>query len=172
MVDRPGQQAFPDCCTRELVGWSLELRCRDDEAIACVEAAVMDRGVRPGQLTLGTDNGSQFTSRDSAATCRPAGSPTAGAATAIQSRKHSSSPGSDSSRNAWRGGLSGSRWTRRERRSPHTSPRTSIGPTPGWPTARPSRSPRPGGPTPTCYKPPRPDPSTPTGSTSRRRSRW
>ena len=24
----------------------------------------MDRGVRPGQLTLGTDNGSQFTSRD------------------------------------------------------------------------------------------------------------
>jgi putative transposase len=56
--------AIIDCCTRELVGWSLELRCRDDEAIACVEAAVMDRGVRPGQLTLGTDNGSQFTSRD------------------------------------------------------------------------------------------------------------
>jgi hypothetical protein len=51
--------AIIDCCTRELVGWSLELRCRDDEAIACVEAAVMDRGVRPGQLTLGTDNGSQ-----------------------------------------------------------------------------------------------------------------
>jgi putative transposase len=47
--------AIIDCCTRELVGWSLELRCRDDEAIACVEAAVMDRGVRPGQLTLGTD---------------------------------------------------------------------------------------------------------------------
>jgi putative transposase len=35
-----------------------------DEAIACVEAAVVARGVRPGQLTLGTDNGSQFTSRD------------------------------------------------------------------------------------------------------------
>jgi Integrase core domain/HTH-like domain len=44
--------AIIDCCTRELVGWSLELRCRDDEAIACVEAAVMDRGVQPGRLTL------------------------------------------------------------------------------------------------------------------------
>src|SRR4029453_6230395 len=55
--------AILDCCPRELVGWSLELRCRDDEAIACVEAAVLARSVRPGLLTLGTDNGSQFTSR-------------------------------------------------------------------------------------------------------------
>ena len=47
--------AIIDCCTRELVGWSLELRCRDDEAIACVEAAVLARSVRPGLLTLGTD---------------------------------------------------------------------------------------------------------------------
>ena len=36
----------------------------DEEAIACVEAAVLARGIQPGQLTLGTDNGSQFTSRD------------------------------------------------------------------------------------------------------------
>jgi putative transposase len=56
--------AIIDCCTREITGWSLELCCRDDEAIACVEAAVWARGFRPGQLTLGTDNGSQFTSRD------------------------------------------------------------------------------------------------------------
>ena len=35
-----------------------------DEAIACVEAAVLARNIQPGQLTLGTDNGSQFTSRD------------------------------------------------------------------------------------------------------------
>jgi putative transposase len=56
--------AIIDCCTRELVGWSLELRCRDDEAIACVEAALLVRGIQPGHLTLGTDNGSQFTSRD------------------------------------------------------------------------------------------------------------
>jgi transposase InsO family protein len=56
--------AIIDCCSREITGWSLELRCRDDEAIACVEAAVSARGIHPGQLTLGTDNGSQFTSRD------------------------------------------------------------------------------------------------------------
>jgi putative transposase len=53
-----------DCCTREVAGWSLELRCRDDEAIDVVEKAILDRGVTPGVLTLGTDNGSQFTSRD------------------------------------------------------------------------------------------------------------
>jgi putative transposase len=56
--------AIVDCCTREITSWSLELRCRDDEAIACVEAAVLARNIQPGQLTLGTDNGSQFTSRD------------------------------------------------------------------------------------------------------------
>jgi putative transposase len=31
--------AIIDCCTREIVGWSLELRCRADEAIALVEHA-------------------------------------------------------------------------------------------------------------------------------------
>jgi len=56
--------AIVDCCTREIAGWSLELRCRDDEAIDVVDAAVTARGVRPGELTLGSDNGSQFTSRD------------------------------------------------------------------------------------------------------------
>jgi len=53
-----------DCCTREVAGWSLELRCRDDEAIDVVERAICERRVTPGVLTLGTDNGSQFTSRD------------------------------------------------------------------------------------------------------------
>ena len=56
--------AIIDCCTREITGWNLELRCRDDEAIDIVETAVLTRGVRPGVLTLGSDNGSQFTSRD------------------------------------------------------------------------------------------------------------
>lgn len=56
--------AIVDCRTREIAGWSLDLRCRDDEAIAVVEEAVVHRSVRPGTLTLGTDNGSQFTSRD------------------------------------------------------------------------------------------------------------
>lgn len=52
-----------DCCTREIVGWSLELRCRTDEAIGLVDAAVAARSIEPGTLTLGTDNGSAFTSR-------------------------------------------------------------------------------------------------------------
>jgi putative transposase len=56
--------AIVDCCTREIPGWSLDLRCRDDEAIACVEAALVQRSVPPDRLTLGSDNGSQFTSRD------------------------------------------------------------------------------------------------------------
>lgn len=53
-----------DCCTREVPAWTLDLRTRSAEAIGCVEAGLLERAVRPGVLTLGTDNGSQFTSRD------------------------------------------------------------------------------------------------------------
>jgi putative transposase len=52
-----------DCCTREITGWALDVRCRKDEAIAVIEQAVADRDIRPGMLTLGTDNGSAYTSR-------------------------------------------------------------------------------------------------------------
>ena len=52
-----------DCCTREMVGWSIELRCRTDEAIDLVDHAVVARQIEPGRLTLGTDNGSAYTSR-------------------------------------------------------------------------------------------------------------
>jgi putative transposase len=52
-----------DCCTREITGWSLELRCRQQEAFAVVEAAAFEREIVPQQLTLGTDNGSAYTSR-------------------------------------------------------------------------------------------------------------
>src|SRR3954452_23190752 len=62
-----------DCCTREIVGWTLELRCRTDEAIALLDAAVAARGIEPGSLTLGTDNGSAFTSRPLPARPPPAG---------------------------------------------------------------------------------------------------
>jgi putative transposase len=55
--------AIIDCCTREIVGWSLELRCRTDEAIELVDRALAARENEPGWLTLGTDNGSAFTSR-------------------------------------------------------------------------------------------------------------
>lgn len=55
--------AIIDCCTREIVAWSLELRCRADEAIAVVEQAAAVHGIQPGELTLGSDNGSAFTAR-------------------------------------------------------------------------------------------------------------
>jgi putative transposase len=55
--------AIIDCCTREIVAWQLELRCRADEAISVVDRAVADYAILPGELTLGSDNGSAFTAR-------------------------------------------------------------------------------------------------------------
>jgi len=55
--------AIIDCCTREIVAWELSLRCRADEAIALVERAAAEHGIEPGELTLGSDNGSAFTAR-------------------------------------------------------------------------------------------------------------
>ena len=55
--------AIIDCCSREIVGWSLELRCRADEAIAVVEQAAAAHGIQAGELVLGSDNGSAFTAR-------------------------------------------------------------------------------------------------------------
>jgi putative transposase len=55
--------AIVDCLTREIVGWELSLRCRAVEAIAVIEGAVLEQGILPGTLTLGTDNGSAFTAR-------------------------------------------------------------------------------------------------------------
>jgi putative transposase len=55
--------AIIDCCTREIVGWGLEVRCRAIEAVAVVERAVVEQGITSGMLTLGTDNGSAFTAR-------------------------------------------------------------------------------------------------------------
>jgi len=55
--------AIIDCCTREIVGWDLSLRCRAAEAIAVIERAVGEQAITAGTLTLGTDNGSAFTAR-------------------------------------------------------------------------------------------------------------
>jgi putative transposase len=55
--------AIIDCCTREIVGWELSLRCRAVEAIAVIERAVFEQDIAAGTLTLGTDNGSAFTAR-------------------------------------------------------------------------------------------------------------
>jgi len=52
-----------DCCTREIAAWALDVRCRAAEAIAVVEAGVASRGIEPDQLTLGSDNGTAYTSR-------------------------------------------------------------------------------------------------------------
>lgn len=55
--------AMIDCCTREIVGWQLELRCRTQEAITTIERAAAAHGIDAGELTLGSDNGSAFTAR-------------------------------------------------------------------------------------------------------------
>jgi len=52
-----------DCCTREIVAWHLQTRCRAKEAIGLIERAAAERAIAPGTLTLGTDNGSAFTAR-------------------------------------------------------------------------------------------------------------
>jgi putative transposase len=44
-----------DCCTREITGWALDIRCRAPEAIAVIEQATAKRTIAPGRLTLGTD---------------------------------------------------------------------------------------------------------------------
>ena len=54
-----------DCCTREIVGWDLSLRCRTEEALTALNRAVLEVlpfGSRGAGLTLTTDNGTQFTS--------------------------------------------------------------------------------------------------------------
>jgi putative transposase len=64
--------AIIDCCTREIVAWALETRCRAQEALAVFEAAIAASGFVPDELqvgeqaerlTLGTDNGPAFTAR-------------------------------------------------------------------------------------------------------------
>jgi putative transposase len=47
-----------------LVGvWQLELRCRAEEAIQLIDRAAALHGIEPGELVLGSDNGSAFTAR-------------------------------------------------------------------------------------------------------------
>jgi len=55
--------AIIDWCTREIVAWQLELRCRAIEAERLVIRAVATYAIQPGELTLGSDNGSAFTAR-------------------------------------------------------------------------------------------------------------
>ena len=104
--------AIIDCCTREIVGWDLTVRCRAHEAIAVIEQAVADHGVRPGQLTLGTETAPRSPPERPDSCSPPSGSPTAAAATATPRARRSSSPGSATSRNAASGATSSKPSTR------------------------------------------------------------
>ena len=55
--------AIIDCCTREITGCRLDVRCRAHEASAVALGAIRERRIEPGQLTLGTDNGTAFSSK-------------------------------------------------------------------------------------------------------------
>lgn len=55
--------AIIDCCTREIVAWQLELRCRAIEAEQLIVRAAATYAIEPGELVLGSDNGSAFTAR-------------------------------------------------------------------------------------------------------------
>ena len=53
--------------------WALDLRCRKEEALAVVERGVGAHGIEPDLLTLGTDNGTAYTSRGFRARLREIG---------------------------------------------------------------------------------------------------
>ena len=55
--------AIIDCCTREIPAWGLDLRCRAQEAIAVIARAASAHAIEPAELTLGSDNGTAYTSR-------------------------------------------------------------------------------------------------------------
>ena len=137
-----------DCCTREVACWRVDLRTRSEEAIACIEQGLLTRAVPPGRLTLGTDNGSQFTSRDfrkhlsaRGVTHRRGGYRDPESQAFIESWF-----GQFKKRCAWR-----AEWETIEharRRSPTTSSTTTTDPTPGSATAPRTKSPPPGDPHP------------------------
>jgi putative transposase len=52
-----------DCCTREIPAWGLDIRCRAQEALAVVRRGIAAHSIPPGELPLGTDNGTAYTSR-------------------------------------------------------------------------------------------------------------
>ncbi len=86
-----------DCCTGEIVGWSLELRCRSEAAPALVDTAVAAGGIEPAALTLPS---AATMARPSPAAASAPGSPNmesgGAAATATPNRRHSSKAGSES----------------------------------------------------------------------------
>ena len=86
-----------DCCTREICGWALDVRCRAAEATAVIAQAIAERAVAPGTLTLGSDNGTAFTSRAFRAHLLEHGITHRRGATATPRARRSSRAGSPSS---------------------------------------------------------------------------
>jgi len=133
-----------DCCTREITAWSLEVRCRAQEAIAVIDEAVGDRGARAEP-----SRSAQTTAPPSRAARSGRGSPSTGsftvaAATATLRARPSSSRGSESSSSAASGERSSRPSTRPAKRSGATSTTTTTGPIKAWPTARRAKSRPPG----------------------------
>ena len=109
--------AIIDCCTREITVWTLDLRARTKEAVACLDHALAQRAIARSAPT---------TARNSPADASAAISPTVAsrtnvAATATPNPRPSSSRGSASSRNGSPGAPNGKPSTTPERRSPPTS---------------------------------------------------
>jgi putative transposase len=133
-----------DCCTREITGWALDIRCRAAEAITVIEQAVAERGMRPGGLTLGSDNGTAFTSRAFRVRLAERGIVHRRGGYRDPESRRSSRAGSPSSSSAASGARSSRRSTTPAPRSTPTSAATTTDPTRGSPTARRARSPPPG----------------------------
>jgi putative transposase len=136
--------AIIDCCTREIVGWSLELRCRTDEAIELVDGAVTHHGIPAETMTLGTDNGSAFTSRRFKTRLAELGVTHRRGGYRDPRARPSSRAGSGSSSSGSCGAPNSRRSTRPALRSPPTSRPTTTDRTPACATAPRHRSDRPG----------------------------
>ena len=118
-----------ECCTREITGWALDVRCRAQEAIAVIDMAVDARAIAPGALTLGTDNGTAFTSRAFRARLAEHGVAHRRGGYRDPKAGRSSSRGSQRSSAAASGARSSRPSTKPAGRSPPTSTATTTAPT-------------------------------------------
>jgi len=116
-----------DCCTREVCGWTIDMRTRSTEAIACVEALLLKRRVSAQMRTLGTDTGPSAPYGVYVGIVPLMEVHTAVVASETTSTKRSSSPGSGSSNSSVPAVSNGKPSTRPEPRpSTLTAPATAT----------------------------------------------